>query len=43
MQNYFKAAAGNYSFEIDRPSGIDPNLPFSSDPKMSVESFISVI
>jgi hypothetical protein len=24
MQNYSKAAAGNYSFEIDRPSGIDP-------------------
>ncbi|MDD5323073.1 MAG: hypothetical protein PHD43_21170 [Methylococcales bacterium] len=31
MQNYFKAAAGNYSFEIDRPSGIDPYLPVGYD------------
>jgi hypothetical protein len=31
MQNYSKAAAGNYSFEIDRPSGIDPQATFNSD------------
>jgi hypothetical protein len=29
MQNYFKVAAGNYSFEIDRPSGVDPQRPLA--------------
>jgi len=29
MQSHSKAATGNYSFEIDRSSGIDPQRPLA--------------
>ena len=35
MQNYSKAAAGNYSFEIDRPSGYDPQETSGPDLRMA--------
>jgi hypothetical protein len=39
MQNYSKTAAGNYSFAIDRPSGVDPQRPLAFSNHLSAADF----